>query len=161
MSDEKKEEAAEAIPAEGSATKAVAPEAAAPPKATQSEKASAEAPRPRSGSSGGDRAGGDRAGGDRRGGDSSGGPPSRGGRGKGRGGRFRRGRRHCLFCADKELQIDYKFVDVLEEFVSERGKIVPRRSTGTCAKHQRPLALSIKRARNAALLSYTGSGLQQ
>jgi small subunit ribosomal protein S18 len=50
---------------------------------------------------------------------------------------------------------------VLEEFVSERGKIVPRRNTGTCAKHQRPLALSIKRARNAALLSYTGSGLQQ
>ncbi|HIL13996.1 MAG TPA: 30S ribosomal protein S18, partial [Deltaproteobacteria bacterium] len=111
--------------------------------------------------SGGDRSGGDRRGGDSRGGDSRGGPPSRGGRAKGRGGRFRRGRRHCIFCADKELQIDYKFVDVLEEFVSERGKIVPRRSTGTCAKHQRPLALSIKRARNAALLSYTGSGLQQ
>jgi len=151
MSDEKKEEAAEITPAEGSAPQAAAPEAAVP-SATQSEKASAEAARPVSGSSGGDRGGGDR-----------GGPPSRGGRGKGkgRGGRFRRGRRHCIFCADKELQIDYKFVDVLEEFVSERGKIVPRRSTGTCAKHQRPLALSIKRARNAALLSYTGSGLQQ
>ena len=159
MSDEKKEEAAEITPAEGSAPQAAAPEAAVP-SATQSEKASAEAARPVSGSSGGDRGGGDRGGGDRGGGD-RGGPPSRGGRGKGRGGRFRRGRRHCIFCADKELQIDYKFVDVLEEFVSERGKIVPRRSTGTCAKHQRPLALSIKRARNAALLSYTGSGLQQ
>ncbi|MFQ5351584.1 MAG: 30S ribosomal protein S18 [Candidatus Binatia bacterium] len=80
----------------------------------------------------------------------------RDGRPRTRGGRFRgRGRRHCIFCADKGLVIDYKRVDVLEEFVSERGKIVPRRTTGTCAKHQRPLTNAIKRARNVALLPYT------
>ncbi|RMF20549.1 MAG: 30S ribosomal protein S18 [Deltaproteobacteria bacterium] len=70
--------------------------------------------------------------------------------------RFRRGRRKvCRFCADKTLPLDYKWAHVLEDFISERGRIVPARTTGTCAKHQRRLKLAIKRARNAALLPYT------
>ena len=62
----------------------------------------------------------------------------------------------CQFCADKHLTIDYKQVDVLRRFVTEEGKIRPRRQTGTCAKHQRDLAGAIKRARHIALLPYTG-----
>ncbi len=71
--------------------------------------------------------------------------------------RFRgRGRRKvCRFCADKTLEIDYKWVDVLADFISERGRIVPSRTTGTCARHQRRLKTAIKQARNAALLPYT------
>ena len=74
----------------------------------------------------------------------------------GRRGRFRgRGRRKvCRFCADKALQIDYKWSDLLEDFVSERGRIVPSRTTGTCARHQRRLKSAIKQARNVALLPY-------
>jgi small subunit ribosomal protein S18 len=60
----------------------------------------------------------------------------------------------CPFCADKSV-IDYKNVAQLRKFVSERGKINPRRRTGVCAKHQRSLALAIKRARFLALLPYT------
>ena len=60
----------------------------------------------------------------------------------------------CRFCADKILSLDYKWSYVLEDFVSERGRIVPSRTTGTCAKHQRRLKVAIKRARNAALLAY-------
>ena len=82
----------------------------------------------------------------------------RGGRG-GPGGRRRfrgRGRRKvCRFCADKTVPLDYKFVDVLDEFLSERGRFVPSRTTGTCAKHQRRLKIAVKRARNAALLPYS------
>jgi len=80
----------------------------------------------------------------------------RGGRGGGRR-RFRgRGRRKvCRFCADKTVPLDYKWVEVLEEFLSERGRFVPSRTTGTCAKHQRRLKVAVKRARNAALLSYS------
>lgn len=62
----------------------------------------------------------------------------------------------CQFCADKHLAIDYKQVDVLRRFVTDDGKIRPRRQTGTCAKHQRPLAVAVKRARHIALLPYTG-----
>lgn len=60
----------------------------------------------------------------------------------------------CIFCADKSA-IDYKDIMLLRKFVSERGKIEPRRRTGVCAKHQRKLALAIKRARFLALLPYT------
>jgi small subunit ribosomal protein S18 len=62
----------------------------------------------------------------------------------------------CQFCADKHLAIDYKQGDVLRRFVTEEGKIRPRRQTGTCAKHQRVLAAAIKRARQIALLPFTG-----
>lgn len=63
----------------------------------------------------------------------------------------------CRFCADKELAIDYKDVKTLRNFVSERGKIIPRRIVGTCASHQRQLCEAIKRARHIALLPYSGS----
>ena len=59
----------------------------------------------------------------------------------------------CKFCSQK-LKIDYKDADVLRRFITERGKILPRRITGTCAKHQRALALAIKQARSIALLPY-------
>ena len=61
----------------------------------------------------------------------------------------------CQFCADKVESIDYKDAAKLRRFVSERGKIMPRRMTGTCAKHQRELATAIKRARVMALLPYS------
>jgi small subunit ribosomal protein S18 len=67
----------------------------------------------------------------------------------------RRGRRKvCKFCADKAAHIDYKDIRTLEKFVTERGKIMPRRMSGVCAKHQRELAIAIKRARVVALLPY-------
>jgi small subunit ribosomal protein S18 len=61
----------------------------------------------------------------------------------------------CNFCAEKVYLIDYKEVSRLRRFVSERGKILPRRVTGTCARHQRRLAVALKRARHIALLPYT------
>ncbi len=64
----------------------------------------------------------------------------------------------CQFCADKNAQIDYKQADQLRRFVTEDGKIRPRRQTGTCAKHQRELATAIKRARHLALLPFTFTG---
>ena len=62
-------------------------------------------------------------------------------------------RKHCRFCAD-ENRIDYKDVRTLNHYITERGKIVPRRITGTCAKHQRELAVAIKRARHIALIQF-------
>jgi small subunit ribosomal protein S18 len=62
----------------------------------------------------------------------------------------------CQFCADKNILIDYKATDMLRRFVSEDGKIRPRRQTGTCALHQRELARAIKRARHLAFLPYVG-----
>jgi small subunit ribosomal protein S18 len=64
----------------------------------------------------------------------------------------------CQFCADKNLAIDYKHVDMLKRYVTEEGKIRPRRQTGTCAKHQRELAGAVKRARHIALLPYVFEG---
>lgn len=61
----------------------------------------------------------------------------------------------CAFCADKNLVIDYKDADKLRKYVSEKGKILPRRVTGLCAKHQREVTLAVKRARHIALLPYT------
>ena len=73
-------------------------------------------------------------------------PPRR--RGMGR-------RKVCRFCADKTLRIDYKDTRMLGGFLSERGKIIPARITGNCAKHQRTLTASVKQARTVALLPYT------
>ncbi|MBS3947444.1 MAG: 30S ribosomal protein S18 [Dethiobacter sp.] len=70
--------------------------------------------------------------------------------------RGRKGRRKvCNFCVDKAEQIDYKVTGKLSRYITERGKILPRRISGNCAKHQRQLTVAIKRARNIALLPYT------
>ena len=72
------------------------------------------------------------------------------------GGRMRRSKRKvCAFCVDKADSIDYKDVAKLRKYVTERGTILPRRISGTCAKHQRQLTEAIKRARNVALLPFT------
>lgn len=67
---------------------------------------------------------------------------------------WRRPARRCVFCAEKVEKIDYKDADTLSRFLSERGKIRPRRQTGLCARHQRQLARAIKRARHLALLPF-------
>ncbi|NLB87624.1 MAG: 30S ribosomal protein S18 [Syntrophomonadaceae bacterium] len=67
----------------------------------------------------------------------------------------RKKRRQCNFCADKVEHIDYKDVSKLRRYITERGKILPRRITGNCALHQRQLTTAIKRARVMALLPYT------
>ena len=64
-------------------------------------------------------------------------------------------RKVCSFCVDKVDEIDYKDVAKLRKFITERGMILPRRISGTCAKHQRQLTIAIKRARNVALLPFT------
>ncbi len=74
---------------------------------------------------------------------------------QGGGKRFYSHPRVCQFCTDKSVTIDYKQGELLRRFVSEDGKIRPRRQTGTCAKHQRELAVAIKRARHLALLPFT------
>ncbi len=66
-------------------------------------------------------------------------------------------RKVCRFCADSTLKIDYKDPNTLRYFITERGKIIPRRISGTCARHQRQLAREIKRARTIALLPFVGS----
>ena len=76
----------------------------------------------------------------------------RSGRG-GKGGKVFFKKKICKFCTQK-MKIDYKEADTLRRFITERGKILPRRITGTCAKHQRALALAIKQARSIALLPY-------
>ena len=68
--------------------------------------------------------------------------------------RFAPRRKVCYFCVEKTDHIDYKSVDLLRRFVSDRGKIRPRRQTGVCAKHQRRLSVAIKRARHMALLPF-------
>jgi small subunit ribosomal protein S18 len=74
--------------------------------------------------------------------------------GRRRGGGGGRRRRVCKFCADTTQKIDYKDAQSIRYFITERGKIVPRRISGTCAKHQRALCLAIKRARNIALMPF-------
>lgn len=64
-------------------------------------------------------------------------------------------RKVCQFCVDKVEQIDYKDIGKLRKFLSEKGKILPRRISGNCAKHQRQMTTAIKRARHIALLPYT------
>src|SRR3989475_11877442 len=92
-------------------------------------------------------------GGGRREGGPGGGPggPRRGKR------QFFRKKKVCKFCVEKMDLIDYKRADILSQFVQERGKILPRRMTGVCARHQRWLGVAIKRARNIALLPFAGS----
>jgi len=70
--------------------------------------------------------------------------------------RYQRKPRYCIFCSDKTLELDYKNYSLLRKFITEEGKIRPRRQTGACAKHQRGVAREIKRARHIALLPYTG-----
>ncbi len=79
-----------------------------------------------------------------------GGPPREGGR------KFFRRRKVCKFCVEKIDAINYKDVRLLQQFVGERGKIVPRRITGVCTPHQRRLSTAIKQARNIALLAFSG-----
>ena len=78
--------------------------------------------------------------------------------------RFRKGfhrRKICRFCANSNMAIDYKEYKNLRYFMTERGKIIPRRISGNCAKHQRRLTLAIKRARNMALMPCTTSIIRQ
>lgn len=70
-------------------------------------------------------------------------------------GGMRRRKKVCVFCGEKNGEIDYKDTNKLKRYVSERGKILPRRITGNCAKHQRALTVAIKRARHVALMPYT------
>ena len=67
----------------------------------------------------------------------------------------RRRKKVCAFCADANKALDYKDVALLKKYVSERGKILPRRITGNCAKHQRALTVAVKRARHVALMPYS------
>lgn len=70
--------------------------------------------------------------------------------------KFRKQRKKvCPLCSDKNLVLDYKNGDQLKKFVNEKGKILPRRATGACAKHQRDITLAVKRARQIAVLPYT------
>jgi small subunit ribosomal protein S18 len=79
---------------------------------------------------------------------------------RGRNPRYYSRPRVCPFCVDKELTIDFKNASALRRFVTEDGKIRPRRQTGVCAKHQREVARAIKRARHLALLPFTGEVLR-
>ncbi len=65
-----------------------------------------------------------------------------------------RRRKVCVFCSDENQKIDYKDANLLRKYISERGKILPRRITGNCAKHQRELTVAVKRARQVALIPY-------
>ena len=69
--------------------------------------------------------------------------------------RFRPRKKVCAFCAEKSKGIDYKDINKLKKFITDRGKILPRRISGNCSKHQRELTISIKRARQVALLPYS------
>lgn len=70
--------------------------------------------------------------------------------------KFRKMRKKvCPLCANKELVLDYKNADQLKKFINDKGKILPRRATGACAKHQREITLAVKRARHIAILPYT------
>ncbi len=73
----------------------------------------------------------------------------------------RRTTKLCPFCLDKVKTIDYKDANLLRQYISERGRILARRRTGTCAKHQRKLARAIKRARHIALLPYTAAHVRE
>jgi len=115
------------------------------------------APRREGGHGGGHGGSGGGHGGPRReGGPGGGGPGGPGGRPRGKRQYFRK-KKVCKFCVEKMDFIDYKRADILSQFVQERGKILPRRMTGVCARHQRWLGVAIKRARNIALLPFAGS----
>lgn len=70
--------------------------------------------------------------------------------------RFKKQRKKvCPLCSDKNFVLDYKNIDIMKKFVNDKGKILPRRTTGACAKHQRDITTAIKRARAIAILPYT------
>ncbi len=70
--------------------------------------------------------------------------------------KFRKARKKvCVMCSNKDFVLDYKNADQLKKFINEKGKILPRRATGACAKHQRDITQAIKRARHIAILPYT------
>ncbi len=72
--------------------------------------------------------------------------------------KFRKMRKKvCALCNDKNFVLDYKNIDQLKKFINDKGKILPRRTTGTCAKHQRDITTAIKRARHIAILPYTNN----
>ncbi|HDQ04062.1 MAG TPA: 30S ribosomal protein S18 [Deltaproteobacteria bacterium] len=71
--------------------------------------------------------------------------------------RFFHKKKFCRFCTDSNLKIDYKHPEILNNFVTERGKIMPRRITGNCAGHQRELAVAIKRARAIAIMPFVAA----
>lgn len=75
--------------------------------------------------------------------------------------RFTPRRKVCTFCVNKVEDIDYKDINMLRRHITDRGKIEPRRRSGTCARHQRALAAAIKRARHIALLPYTTAHIQK
>jgi len=120
----------------------------------QKQGAAPAAPARREGGHGGHGGAGRREGGP--GGGSPGGPGGPGGRPRGKRQYFRK-KKVCKFCVEKMDFIDYKRADILSQFVQERGKILPRRMTGVCARHQRWLGVAIKRARNIALMPFAGS----
>ena len=107
------------------------------------------------GGGGGYRPGGGAGGGSRFGGPRNGGPRTGGPGGRSRE-RYIPRRKVCSFCVDKVENIDYKDVNRLKRYLSERAKIEPRRKTGTCARHQRALSVALKRARHMALLPFIG-----
>src|SRR6202040_1780510 len=115
-------------------------------------------PRREGGSGGGGHGGpgGGHGGPRREGGPGGGGPGGPGGRPRGKRQYFRK-KKVCKFCVEKMDFIDYKRADILSQFVQERGKILPRRMTGVCSRHQRWLGVAIKRARNIALMPFAGS----
>ena len=85
--------------------------------------------------------------------------PSRGAAASDDGRGRRQGRRKmCRFCADPKLQMEYKEIAMLQPYVTDRGKLVPRRISGNCAKHQRAITQAVKRARNIALMPFTVQG---
>jgi small subunit ribosomal protein S18 len=108
-----------------------------------------QSPVPRQHSGGGGHSGGGHSGPPR----SGGGPGGPGGPRRGKRQYFRK-KKVCRFCTERIDYIDYKRADMLQPFVQDRGKIMPRRTTGTCSKHQRWLGVAIKRARNIALLPF-------
>ncbi len=79
-------------------------------------------------------------------------------RGGGRRDRFQRRQRRCIFCADRNARIDYKDGNELRLYLTDHGKIRPRRQTALCARHQREVAVAIKRARHLALLPFVMGG---
>lgn len=78
-------------------------------------------------------------------------------KGGGNGGSFQK-RKQCKFCADNDFILDYKDIKMMQSFMTEHGKIVPRRISGSCSHHQRKLTTAVKRARNIALVGYIGFG---
>lgn len=81
----------------------------------------------------------------------------RGGKEGGREARRASRRRLCRYCADKDVKVDYKDITGLRTFITDRGKLVPRRISGNCAKHQRAVVRAIKQARNIALMPFSVS----